>query len=213
MIDLLEPEQALEPAVVRELVESRCSPVVRARRTVDAEDDGLPGREGDPLVVRIPDDANGARLRLLPADVPRLPVEGRIGSERRRRRGSRGSDHDERRDEATHEHGAPRRRAQEQRDREGGGERERPDGYRASPEQRGRPADRRDRDCCGGERPPRRNQQCGREDEAEDRAEDERVHLRASSRLEWQKDGIEVDDAVRSVLQGRSEDTLVAERQ
>jgi hypothetical protein len=35
VIDLLEPEQALEPAIVRELVERRRSPVVRARRSVD----------------------------------------------------------------------------------------------------------------------------------------------------------------------------------
>ena len=41
VIDLLEPEQVLEPAIVHELVERRRPPVVRARRSVDAEYDGL----------------------------------------------------------------------------------------------------------------------------------------------------------------------------
>ena len=47
VIDLLEPEQA-RAAIVHELVERRRPPVVRARLTVDAEYDGLPGRERDP---------------------------------------------------------------------------------------------------------------------------------------------------------------------
>ena len=159
VIDLLEPEEAFEPVVLVVDVERRGPPVVRRARTVDAQNDRLLGREGDALVVRVPDEPHLARLTPLPADVPGLPVDRGVARERGRRRRPRRPDDDERADGSSGEHGAHRGRPQDERDRKCRGERDGAGGDRLAAQERGRPADAGDRHRSCAERPARRDEE------------------------------------------------------
>ncbi len=154
---------------------------------------------------------SGAR-RCAPADVPGLPVERGPTPECGHGRCRRGTCHDDRADQDSDESAPDGGRTQDQRDGQCGrqGERSGDDGRAA---ERCRPADSGHGHGSGTEWTPRSDEQRGREDEAEDRAENERVHLRVGTGLERQEDRVEVDDAAPGVSHDRSDDALVAKRQ
>ena len=64
VVDLIEPEEMLEPVILAEEIESRRPPVVGGGRSLDPQNDRLLGREGDARVVRVPDESHLARLSL-----------------------------------------------------------------------------------------------------------------------------------------------------
>ena len=199
--------------VVGHEIERRRPPVVRQGRPLDAEDDGFRRREGDPRVVRVPYEPHRARFVRGPTQVPALPVERRIATERGHRRGRSRPDDDERRDRGSRSERPQRARPKDERDREPGDERSGAECDRTSSGQRRRPADAGHRDGGGCDRTSGSDEERDREREAEDGAQHERVHLGVPNRYERQEHAVEVDDAGPDVAEHRREDALVAERQ
>ena len=212
-VDLVEPEEILEPVIAREEVERRGSPVVRHLGPVDAQDDRCLAREPDPVVVRVPNELNGARLGRRSTQVPALPVDGATARERRHRARPGRTGHDEHADHAAERERPHRARTQDQRDRERGGECDRADRDRPAADERGRPADPGDGDRRCRERAARCDEERSRESEREDGAQHEGVHLRIANRIEGQEHRVEVGEPLRRLTGSRSKYALVAERQ
>src|SRR5207302_3877139 len=72
---LLLLRRVLDPAAVDDVVQGYRAPVLRPRRRLDLQHDRLLAREVEARVVRIPDVADGDRLRGARVEVPRLPVD------------------------------------------------------------------------------------------------------------------------------------------
>ena len=194
-------EEVLDPAVVRERLERRDPPVLRARGGANPEHHGRPEREVDPRIARVPEEADvpgpatGERIPPAPVDT--------AGTGRKAGQGDAPGDRDERaRQREAREPAADVRRTEHERCPERRPERERAeeDGVGVLEQHGGKADAGRDR---GNDdpRPPERRPERRDEGQHERRHDDEAVKRGDVRRVEGRLHRRRVAEAVPGVAQ------------